>query len=558
MLGLQLKIKGTDKMRRILIISALMLTMCMASARVFTFNSSDKRYFQNGWFGKKIDVFLDKNVRTTDTVVINLKNGTYRPDTLLIVRCNVIMKGESISKTIIEVPSDLRFGDDNIFGFEGNPGRYISVTVCNLSANVTRLKNVGSGRHLFKFKYAKSVSFHGVNTTLNKSKCTNLDMRQCSNIDVHDCLFTNYNDEAIEGGCLWIEGTTHNVNIYNNTFRKHGNDEVIAVFNRNTPIDEKPLIEKRGIKIYGNKFYYGEANEIERTNDMLISCITSDDYIQYLGQKTAVHYKISDFEVSDNDFYINDLVRRCFWLGFRNHTEVNRFKITGNRFNYGEFAFAGKEYANDICITDSTLNKNEFEVSNNIFKSNDKICINGMHSCLMVNDAKVNFSGNQLIAKYGLTLLLVGHAGGAVTMNSNVCSNLCYLGSVSQWNGVEYLKLTATSNSFSGNTRIYCNKLKKADFDFRNNTFNSDKVEFFLQNSAANGNLIFKDNIVNVNAKAGYGKLYVSYDEKPKYSFGNVQVENNTFNVKQSDLFNSFPAGTRAVVSGNKYEGAID
>jgi hypothetical protein len=536
-----------------------MLTMCMASARMFTFNSSDKRYFQNKCFGQRIGAFLEKNVRTTDTVVINLKSGTFKLDAQLMVRCNVIMQGAGKGNTIIEVPSGLRFGDDYIIGFAGAPGHYIRVTVKNLSANVNRLNDSGDGRYLFKFLFAKSVDFYNVNTTLKLAKCTNIDMRQCSNVDVHDCQFINYNDEERIGGNLWIRGETHNVNIHDNIFRKHGNDEIIAIFYRNMPDDERTLIEKSNIKIHSNKFYYGEPNYgAECTNDILVSYITDGDYINVHGVKTPVRYKLSNFEMSDNDFYISDMARRCFWAILRENTEVDGFKVTGNRINYYDFKYKDLEYVTDICVTDYSDYKNEFEISNNTFRSSDQITNMGMHSCLYADNARLTFENNRIDAKVGQTLLFVGSKGGDVTLRNNLCSNLYFVGSIEQSAGVEYLKLTATGNSFSGNTRIYCNKLKKADFDFRNNTFNSDKVEFFLQNSAANGNLIFKDNIVNVNAKAGYGKLYVSYDEKPKYSFGNVQVENNTFNVKQSDLFNSFPAGTRAVVSGNKYEGAID
>jgi hypothetical protein len=199
-----------------------------------------------------------------------------------------------------------------------------------------------------------------------------------------------------------------------------------------------------------------------------------------------------------------------------------------------------------------------FDVCGNVFRSNDSIWDNGFHSCLSVDNAKVRFNGNTIDAKSGQTILYVGHKGGDVTMNNNFGTNLYAVGNIEQRDSVLKMKITATGNYFSGNTRIYNNKLKNAEYDFRNNTFCSNYVEFFLQNFAKSGSVIFNDNVVNVNSSYNYGKLYVSYDAQPTYSFDKVMVRNNTYNVARTELYNSFPAGTDTIISGNQYSGSKD
>lgn len=547
-------------MKKLLLFISVLLSICVASGKIVTINSTDSRFFTNNkHFGHAIDEYVDTSLSLNDTLVINLKNGTYYPDTLLIIRSNVILQGDSKAGTIINVPYGLRFGDDNIFGFEGDPNNYINVIVRNLTVNVHGLRNDDSGKYLFKFIFAKSVLFHDVITNLDTVRCTNLNMRQCSNIDVHDCEFTNYNDAAHIGGCLWIEGTTHNLNIHDNTFRKHGNDEIIAVYYRNTWKNEQTIIEKKDIKIHDNKFYYGEdGNNTEYTNDILVSVLDGGDSISVNGVKTPVHYTISNYDFSDNDFYISDLVRRCFWAYIDKNVDINDFKVANNRINYNKFAYSGTEYVHDICITDSSNLKNVFDVCGNVFRSNDSIWDKGFHSCLCVDNAKVRFNGNTIDAKSGQTILYVGHRGGDVTMNNNFGTNLYAVGSIEQRDSVLKMKITATGNYFSGNTRIYNNKLKNAEYDFRNNTFRSNYVELFLQNFAKSGSVIFNDNVVNVNSSYNYGKLYVNYDAQPTDSFDKVMVRNNTYNVRRAELYNSFPAGTDTIISGNQYSGSKD
>jgi hypothetical protein len=144
------------------------------------------------------------------------------------------------------------------------------------------------------------------------------------------------------------------------------------------------------------------------------------------------------------------------------------------------------------------------------------------------------------------------------TLTVGDSNNLFNIGSIEQRDSVLKMKITATGNYFSGNTRIYNNKLKNAEYDFRNNTFRSNYVELFLQNFAKSGSVIFNDNVVNVNSSYNYGKLYVSYDAQPTYSFDKVMVRNNTYNVRRAELYNSFPAGTDTIISGNQYSGSKD
>ncbi len=89
------------------------------------------------------------------------------------------------------------------------------------------------------------------------------------------------------------------------------------------------------------------------------------------------------------------------------------------------------------------------------------------------------------------------------------------------------INLSADGNKLNGDTRIYCNNVKKMSLTFKNNTFNSSDYHFFLQEAADQASITFENNIVN--ASTGKGTLFANYSGK-SYNFTKLNISNNVFN----------------------------
>jgi hypothetical protein len=114
-------------------------------------------------------------------------------------------------------------------------------------------------------------------------------------------------------------------------------------------------------------------------------------------------------------------------------------------------------------------------------------------------------------------------------MTGNSFSGLGMLASIDYGDGIDgKVTINADSNVFTGDTRIYCRNVKTVDLNFVGNTFNSTTSNFFLQEFAQQGSLVFDGNMVNT---PGNGQLMTHWDNNDKAArrFNKLQVRNNVF-----------------------------
>ena len=91
------------------------------------------------------------------------------------------------------------------------------------------------------------------------------------------------------------------------------------------------------------------------------------------------------------------------------------------------------------------------------------------------------------------------------------------------------------------------------NLDFRNNTFISDNMCFFLQDFASAGNVVLNGN--NVIVKSNNGRLFFHWGSSPVTPITNLDVRNNLFRgiQDQVQLLKNLHPGTHSTVEGNVY-----
>ncbi len=476
---------------------------------------------------------IGKQMKPTDTLVLNFdKKRTFVLDGGLDLYCNVIMKGADAKKTIVEIQNEKgKMRDDSFFGFKGTKQTPISVDVHNITVRLANHNDIWwkgikqadqFRRYLFKFYHAKSVKFNNVHTLLSNAVITNLDMRSCCNITVTGCTFQNYNNNAA-GGCLWLRGATHDVNITGNKFYKYGNDEVLAIFGTENTSGE---IVKRDINITGNEFYYGWSNRSknELFNDLLCTVITDPT--------PGARYVLENLHIDGNRFVIDDPCKSLMAyliqtatttsnVSFSNNEIINKNGCSGSGFQMNDVSLRDIHSGNQVVIAlDGNNIREQCQITHD-----DGSC---SHAFLMVKNCAATLQNNVFDGS-GNTMFIYGYEpGGSVTLIGNNCTGLEKLASISGGDNIGDFSLIASDNTFQGDTRIYSRNLKKCEFRFSDNTFNATNYHFFLQEMAQEGDVTFTGNVVNMDTRNG-GVIYASYDGK-QHRFNQVNVSGNTFN----------------------------
>ena len=111
--------------------------------------------------------------------------------------------------------------------------------------------------------------------------------------------------------------------------------------------------------------------------------------------------------------------------------------------------------------------------------------------------------------------------------------------------------ITASGNTFSGDTRITCKNVKDLQLNYNNNTLNSTGYHFFLQEGAEQTSINFENNIVN--SLTGKGKIFANYSGK-QCDFSNVNISNNTFNgLKKADIVEPLNKARNIQINNNIY-----
>lgn len=138
-------------------------------------------------------------------------------------------------------------------------------------------------------------------------------------------------------------------------------------------------------------------------------------------------------------------------------------------------------------------------------------------------------------------------------MTSNTCTGLRLLATVSEGKGIDKFTLTAHGNHFEGDTRIYCNNVRHFDVNFTDNVLVSSNYDFFLQEFAKEGSIVFCGN--DVTAKGG-GELMTHWTDSPisNINLSSIEISNNIFRgVDQTKVFQNLQYCKRKTIRNNIY-----
>ena len=513
----------------------------------------------------------------TDTAVIYFDQA--KKYTLLgtvEARCHVELKGCGKSKTtlIFDRGSDSKtfkaFTDDTFLGFYGKKRHNISVSIHDIALKLKDHNDIwwdeAHAKFLVKIYHADKVDVRNVNSESHNAACTNFDLRVCSNVTFTKCDIVNYNNcEA--GGNLWLRGEMHNVNVSNCKLVKYGNDECLAIFGRVTDAydyagkNRKDAV-RSDINITDNEFRYEYKgkSKVNMFNEMFFSAFTDYDNSAYCCRTQGLH-------ITGNTFYMNDLTNRTLYLQYQPndiHTDV---VIEGNKFVNAAINSDDRYYRQDIDINDLSASTEAIVFKDNVVTNNCAVVTEygtTGYSHLLVRGGNVTLQSDKIVNnaltstltdnEVGVQLLWFGEQGGTVTMNDNVCRGLKGLATASAGNGIDRCAITATGNTFSGDTRIYCNKVKHMDLDFTGNTFVSNSMNFFLQEFASEGTLVFNRNTVTVSKGSGQLMTHWSKAALGSMVFTRLEVTGNDFrNVKERDLLVNITNVKSRKISKNSY-----
>jgi hypothetical protein len=480
-----------------------------------------------------------------DTVFINFNRvGSDTIKGTITATCNVIMSGlgPCMSTVVLDngsnQPGFTAFPDDSFFVMRGTLDHTIFVSITDMSFRLkdhSELWWINQAKHAVKIYHAKRVIINQVDSYLKNAACTNFDLRVCSNISVSNCKIVNFNN-CSTGGCLWLRGETHNATINNNQFYKYGNDEAVGVFSHLVDAHNgvNGNVSRSNINICNNNFFYGyEGND---KNDLFNNVLFS----LYSGSPSSYECSVTDFSFSHNNFYYNDLNRRAITISINPLDSYSNIQFNNNTFMDNYVGSLKRYYRNEIEITDLSTHPDTIFFKNNVFR-NDNPVVNPYGdtgaSYFMIQGGNICLDGNNMLntvstdtAAYtdiGVTLVWYGENGGDVTLRNNSCRNLLQLARVSSGNGISKVKMTASNNSFEGDTRIFCRNIDTLDLVFNKNLFISKTMTFFLQEFASTGSLVFNNN--NVITEEPYGKLMAHWNSNPTSSmhFHRLEVQNN-------------------------------
>ena len=303
--------------------------------------------------------------------------------------------------------------DDSVIKISGSEEIPVSVTISDLVISYdkcgshepldkdgkeysgTNLDFDNKELYLIKCYYVKGFTMTNVKTELEDLKATNLDFRDCADVDIHDCTFVNYN-RCTTGGCLWMQGNVENVSVHDNVFRKHGNDELLAVWNNgkktNMEYTEDQFVTMRGINFSHNKIYYRVHGDVPNKDwvdlcNVLLTVSTNQEPMKVslpgsgsnvgtggigigggsgsdiqplssisgstdIKRQKICHSVVADVELCDNDIYICSPVNQVLRLAFDRHTKYSNIKVCGNNITHTEWSFVGEKSTTNVNLCD--------------------------------------------------------------------------------------------------------------------------------------------------------------------------------------------------------------
>lgn len=520
------------------------------------------------------DIF--KGLNSPDLVVINFdKPGKYVLKGTVECNSNIEIKGVGSKKVTIvldkgnDADGFKAFTDDTFIKAAGTREHPITVSIHDVAINLKQHKGIwweNAAMFGVKIYHANKVDICRVNCYADNAIFTNFDLRVCSNITFKNCNITNYNN-CMAGGNLWIRGEACNVDIADNTFRKYGNDEVLAFFEATADAHtgRQGIVKRENILVSDNQFIYGASKGIEchnLFNDVLVSYFSFDG-----NHAEGAGCNNKNVMFTNNKFEINSLCRTTLALGFSADDTQENVAIVENVFENQSKNTKEKYNHQDIVITDNSPPKRNpvYFCANTINNHTPVVNIYGTtgNTVALLRGGHIQMEGN-IINDYalssiltketlGTTLLWCGEQGGKATLLGNEATGLKQLATVSEGAGIDCFTINAYDNRFEGDTRIYCNNVRRLYLLFTRNTFISSDMNFFLQEFATEGALVFKNNEVHVQN----GQLMTHWSSTPTSAmrFHTLEVTGNTFygTKGEKDVLRNITNVKHRDVSGNIY-----
>lgn len=269
-----------------------------------------------------------------------------------------------------------------------------------------------------------------------------------------------------------------------------------------------------------------------------------------------VHYEVSDYVTSGNEFYIDAPMNVLMGVTFDNYCHTEGIKITNNLIKYGPWAhgecqlqdfkvvydknpdkeetgygleMTNKKCLNPILIEDNTIESSAYPYI--VHKIDEKDIACEYHIVLNVESGSVEFNHNTvnentMTAKtvngistsddVGYMLLYSRDKGGRISMCDNVFTGMSMMGSfdMSEATMPTEVELTACGNVFQGGTTFYSQKLQSGIFKFDSNQFFAERFVVLLQEMPKQTQLVLRDNMIKrVSGSANGGEaanLYYS------------------------------------------------
>lgn len=533
----------------LMLVAAVMLTFNSVSARTIEIKMSQCRKP------------LVENVRnmvsqvsSNDVVVLNFdKPGTYEFDGSIKIRCNTIIKGVGSKNTRVIVKEGFEGGkskmlDDTFFAIHGYSNKKVKVEVRDIRFELASHKGTlweTAPKHIIKICDGDGITVDNATFWSTDAVITHLDLRDCSNVLVQNCTFENYNN-CREGGELWSRGEQKNLVIKNNVFWKYGNDEALGFWGG----DHKRDVDMKNIFVENNEFHYENKTKCKQDIpiDVLIAfCHFETEYTKHKCNVDSVVFK-------NNKIKMNAVTNCDIRLTFDRLAKIGYFDISYNTIENGNKCSRNNGYMSDIEIKGTQIGSN-IMLHDNYIKSRCQVLWDGNNSgytFLGTNNAQVSMINNVIESDYPVRLLWIHGGDNTIEMERNVASQIYNIVILDSSNLIGKNKIIATNNEFSGETSIYCNKVKELELNFTNNIFYSSKYHFFMIEGAETNSVTFEGNTVN--ALSGNGVIYANYSGR-KCGFSKVNISNNIFNgIPKQGVDGIFPNVKKMSSRGNIYK----
>lgn len=489
----------------------------------------------------------------TDTVVFEFGKGSYTVIGTIPCKGHMVIKGKGRNKSTIildngtDRPGFKAWTDDTYFKVYGTLQHPVTVSISDITFSLKDHNGIWWGnkkkdveRYAVKVHHANRVEITRVNSYMQNAKITNFDLHVCSNVYVTDCVISNYNNCDI-GGCVWVRGTMDNINIKRNKFYKYGKDEVVGIFDRlvdNTKGYIRGKAVRTNIFIEDNEFHYGyNGNDKDLKAYNQTSLTLQTDLAKSDDRCTT-----RNFHVRGNKFYMRDLTTRCMYISFDPADVHEGIYIENNQIINEPVHSDEKYYRQDIEVNDlSSCDDPIHIIGNTVRNKNLVLTPSGSqgYSFLLVQGGKVDLQGNKLVNEVvtnpvdgkttGMQFVWCGAQGGSVTMQDNVCKGLMCIAYVGAGDGTKLFTLDASNNYFEGETRVYSHKVDELRLNFTGNTFKSTSTNFFLQEFAPKGSVVFNNNDVTVTSGGGRFMTHWSNTPTSTMRFDKLEVKGNVF-----------------------------